>query len=390
LPTLPLLPVSGNQLKSILLGLMTKISFTNKHNAFYTTLKTSVDQYFKTAELRKTGNWRLYAKTGILIPTAVILYITLLSVFRLPSDHIPVLLGAAGLLVSALLGIVLASIGFNVMHDACHGSYSSRQWVNGVMGLSLNALGGNAFIWKFKHNIIHHTYTNVDGIDDDIAKSPVMRHCPSQKWVPAHRFQHIYMFLVYALSSFLWALMLDFGKYFKRKVVATPLQKMDIREHIVFWFSKILYIVFYIVIPVYFVGWRNFALGFTCLHLTLGLTLAIIFQLAHVVEGATFVHIEEGETKKLEEEWAVHQVRTTANFAPRNKVISWLVGGLNFQVEHHLFPRISHIHYPAINQIVKDTCRKYGIAYNEFPTMRQAVRSHFQVMRELGKRPAHG
>jgi linoleoyl-CoA desaturase len=386
---LPLLPASGNQLKSILLGLMTKISFSNKPNAFYTTLKSSVDQYFKSTQLRKTGNWRLYAKTGILVPAAVILYISLLSIFRLPSDQVPVLIRVAGLLGSALLGIVLASIGFNVMHDACHGSYSSREWVNGVMGLSLNALGGNAFIWKFKHNIIHHTYTNVDGIDDDIAKSPFMRHCPSQKWVPAHRFQHIYMFLVYALSSFLWALMLDFGKYFKRKVVATPLQKMDVREHIVFWLSKVLYIVFYIVIPVYFIGWRNWALGFTCLHLTLGLTLAIIFQLAHVVEGATFVHIEEGETKKLEEEWAVHQVRTTANFAPRNKVISWLVGGLNFQVEHHLFPRISHIHYPAINRIVKETCRKYGIAYNEFPTMRQAVRSHFQVMRELGKKPVN-
>ncbi len=366
---------------------MTKISFNNRHNAFYSSLKTSVDQYFKNAQLRKTGNWQLYAKTGVLIPAALFLYTTLLFLFRHPEAPVTTSLQITGLLLSAVLGLVLASIGFNVMHDACHGSYSSHKWVNDVMSLSLNALGGNAFIWKFKHNIIHHTYTNVDGIDDDIAKSPVVRSCPSQKWVPAHRFQHIYMILIYALSSFLWVLVLDIVKYFKQRIVFTPLQKMDVREHIVFWLSKILYVFFYIALPVYIVGWRNWAIGFTCMHMVLGLVLALVFQLAHVVEDLAFVHIEEGESKKLEEEWAVHQVKTTANFAPRNKLISWYVGGLNFQVEHHLFPRISHIHYPAINRIVKDTCREFGIAYHEFPTMRKAVISHFSVMRQLGKKP---
>ena len=366
---------------------MTKISFDNKRNAFYTSLKASVDQYFKTSAQRKTGNWRLYAKTGVLIPTALFLYVSLLILFRHPANQAPLLLQITGVILCVTLGLVLASIGFNVMHDACHGSYSSHKWVNNVMSLSLNALGGNAFIWKFKHNIIHHTYTNVDGMDDDIAKSPFMRSCASQKWVPAHRFQHIYMLLLYAASSFLWALVLDIVKYMKGKVVVTPLQKMSAGEHILFWLSKVLYVVFYIAIPVYFTGWRTWAIGFTCMHVALGLTLAFVFQLAHVVEGAEFVHIEEGETKKLEEEWAIHQVKTTANFAPRNKIISWYVGGLNYQVEHHLFPRISHIHYPAINSIVKQTCQEYGIQYNEFPTMRQAMASHFHMMRQLGKKP---
>jgi linoleoyl-CoA desaturase len=368
---------------------MTKLSFSNKHNAFHTSLKASVDEYFKKTQLRRTGNWKLYAKTGILIPGAVTLYISLLSVFHHPQMPIPVWLQVGGIIMCTILGFMLASIGFNVMHDACHGSYSSRKWVNGVMSLSLNALGGNAFIWKFKHNIIHHTYTNVDGMDDDIAKSPIMRHCPSQKWVPAHRFQHIYMLVAYALSSFLWALTLDFIKYFQQRIVNTPMQKMNAGEHIVFWLSKILYVGFYIALPIYFVGWRTWAIGYTSMQVALGLTLAIVFQLAHVVEGAEFVHIEAGETKKLEEEWAVHQVKTTANFAPRNKFISWFVGGLNFQVEHHLFPRISHIHYPAINRIVKDTCRQYGIEYHEFPTMWKAIRSHFLVMWQLGRKPAH-
>lgn len=368
---------------------MTKVTFNNKSNSFYTSVKASVDQYFATHHLKKTGNWKLYAKTGILVPGAILLYIGLMLFFRrsAPLSHFSLLPVITGISCCVLLGLVLASTGFNVMHDACHGSYSTRGWVNNLMGLSLNALGGNAFIWKFKHNIIHHTYTNVDGIDDDIAKSPLMRQCSSQKWVPAHRFQHFYVVLVYAISSVAWVAMMDFNKYFKRRIVSTPLQKMNVMEHVIFWLSKLLYAVFYILIPAYFVGWRTWAIGYGCMQLIMGLTLAIVFQLAHVVEDMEFVHIAENDTKKLEEEWAIHQVKTTANFAPRNKIISWFVGGLNFQVEHHLFPRISHIHYPAISEIVKRSCREFGIAYHEFPTMTRAIISHFRMMRQLGRRP---
>ncbi len=169
---------------------MPKIIFNNWNSSFYSSLKTSVDDYFRDHKLRKTGNWKLYTKSGILLPTAIALYCALLFL------NYPAYIGVA---MCSVLGLVLASIGFNVMHDACHGSYSSRRWVNNLMGLSLNALGGNAFIWKFKHNIIHHTYTNIDGIDDDIAKNPLMRQCSTQRWVPAHRFQHFYMLLVYAI-----------------------------------------------------------------------------------------------------------------------------------------------------------------------------------------------
>ncbi|MDJ1505480.1 acyl-CoA desaturase [Cytophagaceae bacterium BD1B2-1] len=292
-----------------------------------------------------------------------------------------------GIALSALLGFVLASIGFNVMHDACHGSYSSKKWVNDLLGLTLNALGGNAFIWKFKHNIVHHTYTNVDGVDDDIAKSPLMRQCQTQTWVPAHRFQHFYVFLVYAISSFAWIFLMDFNKYFKQKVFTTPLQKMDRNEHIIFWVSKVLYAIFYIAVPVYLVGWQAWAIGFAFMHITMGLTLAVVFQLAHVVEHTEF-EFAGIEPLQIENEWAVHQIRTTANFARGNKIISWFVGGLNYQVEHHLFPRISHIHYPAISHIVKATCEEYNLPYHEFSTMSGALVSHVRMMKELGKQPA--
>ncbi|MGZ5134337.1 MAG: fatty acid desaturase family protein [Flavitalea sp.] len=357
---------------------MAKVTFNKKNTIFYNDLKSSVEQYFTANNIKKTGDWRLFIKAAVLIPSAIFLYIFLIG-FQYPVW--------AGISLSVILGFVLASIGFNVMHDACHGSYSSKKWINNILGLTLNALGGNAFIWKFKHNIVHHTYTNVDGIDDDIAKSPVIRQCSTQKWVPAHKFQHIYVLLVYAISSFAWVLLMDFTKYFSQKVFNTPLQKMSRSEHVIFWLSKVLYLVFYVAVPVYFVGWGPWAVGFAAMHVTMGLVLALVFQLAHVVEHTEFEVVGATDTKHIENEWAIHQVKTTANFAPRDKVISWFVGGLNYQVEHHLFPRVSHIHYPAIRKIVHDTCLRHNLPYNEYSTMTAAVVSHFRMMKQLGKKP---
>ncbi len=358
---------------------MPKVSFNNKERHFHYSLKSSVDEYFANKQIKKTGNYALYLKTFALIPGAILIYFSLLF-FKMP--------WTVGVLLSGVFGFVLASIGFNIMHDACHGAYSSHKWINDVMGHSLNALGGNAFIWKFKHNIIHHTYPNVDGMDDDIAKSPLMRQCTTQKWFPLHKFQHIYVVLVYAITSFAWVFIMDFTKYFKKKVVNLPLQKMNTKEHVIFWASKVLYLLFYIAIPLYIVGWQRWLVGFISFNVVMGFTLAIVFQLAHVVEHTEFEFVESNDAIKIEDEWAVYQVKATANFATTNKIISWFVGGLNFQVEHHLFPRISHVHYHALNKIVKEKCMQFNISYNEFPTMTMAIASHFKMMKELGKKPS--
>jgi linoleoyl-CoA desaturase len=355
---------------------MSKVTFNNKNNVFYETLNTSVKNYFSEKQLKQTGNVKLYIKALTLIPSAIILYIWL--VFYTPTAWV-------ALPLCGLLGFVLASIGFNVMHDACHGSYSSKKWVNNILGLTLNAMGGNAFIWKQKHNIVHHTYTNIDGIDDDIAKAPVIRQCESQVKVKAHRYQHIYSVIVYALSSVLWVFLMDLTKYFSQKIHNTALQNMDRKEHLVFWFSKAMYLIFYVGIPIYYVGFLPFLAGFFMMHAVMGLTLAIVFQLAHVVEDTEFLVTDGDKDMKVEEAWAIHQVKTTANFATHNKIISWFVGGLNFQIEHHLFPRVSHVHYPELSKIVKSTCEKYGVKYTDYPTMTQAVMSHFRFMKQLGR-----
>jgi linoleoyl-CoA desaturase len=355
---------------------MYKVTFNNKSRLFFNALKSSVDQYFEENNIRKTGNWKLYLKTIILIPAVIALYITLITV----SMH-----WALALLLCAVLGIGMASIGFNVMHDACHGSFSTKSWVNEVFGLTHNFLGGNAFLWKLKHNIVHHTYTNIDGIDDDINNMPFMRECSTQPWKPMHKYQSYYMFLLYGFTS-VFMFFMDYVKYFSRKVYTTPINKMTTKDHILFWTGKLFFIAIYIIVPIVMVGWLKWFVGFVTVQFALGLTLALVFQLAHVVEHAEF-EAAGIEPKKIENEWAIHQVKTTANFASRNKIVTWMVGGLNYQIEHHLFPRISHIHYPAISKIVKETCENFDLRYNYFPTTRSAIASHFRFMKEMGQKP---
>lgn len=357
-------------------GLQYKVTFNNKQKDFFNALKQEVDAYFTKNNIRKTGNWKLYAKAMILIPSALLIYFVLLTT--------PMHWGLS-LLLWILFGFNMAAIGFNVMHDACHGSFSTRNWVNYLFGLTNNFLGGNAFLWKLKHNIIHHTYTNIDGVDDDINNMPFIRQCTTQQWKPMHRFQTAYMFLLYGFTS-LFMFFMDYVKYFSKKIHTTPLKKMDKWEHLVFWTGKLFFILFYILLPVYLLGWSQGLIGLFISQFTMGLTLAIVFQLAHVVEHAEF-EAAGVDPVKIENEWAIHQVKTTANFAFTNKIATWFLGGLNYQIEHHLFPRISHIHYPAISRIVQETCARFGLNYLYFPTTRAAVVSHVRFMNQMGKRP---
>lgn len=358
---------------------MAKITFSNRNNDFYQSLKSSVEEYFVNNKIKRTGDWRLFSKTIILVSAAIAIYTVLMSAS---------VNGWMALMLCMLLGFTLASVGFSVMHDANHGSYSTKPGLNDFLGLSLNAMGASSYFWKQKHNIIHHTYTNVDGIDDDIAKSPIIRQCESQKWVPAHKIQHLYLLPVYSLSTIFWIYIMDFKKYFSHKIYTTDAWKMNTKNHIIFWATKILYLFFYVALPIYVWGFLPWFAGYMALNAVMGLTLSIVFQLAHVVENTEFEHVPLDETKHIETAWAEHQVKTTANFAMGNKIVSWFVGGLNFQIEHHLFPKVSHVHYPAISKIVMQKCREFNLPYNKYDTMTEAVASHFRVMKYLGKKPA--
>ncbi|HKP32689.1 MAG TPA: acyl-CoA desaturase [Chitinophagaceae bacterium] len=342
---------------------------------FHADLKKRIQDYFTKSGKSTTGNFSLFFKGGLLFTLLVLIYIHL--VFFTPVAWLAIT-------ESALLGLVISAIGFNVMHDGAHGSFSKYKWVNKIAAYTLNLLGGNAFMWNMKHNIIHHSYTNIEGVDDDIEIQPWLRMSPAQKKYKMHKYQHRYFWFLYSLLYIFWVFLLDYTKYFRGRIGPTPLKKMSVTDHITFWSFKVLHYFIFIALPVIMLGWIPWLIGFLTCTLLAGFVLSIVFQLAHTVEDTEFPHAVE-PTNRMPDEWAVHQIKTTANFATRNKVISWLVGGLNFQIEHHLFPKISHVHYPAISKILRQVCREYNITYVEYPYMLQAVASHVTYLKKMGR-----
>jgi linoleoyl-CoA desaturase len=350
----------------------TSVKFPRPTSAFSALLKQRVNQYFIDNGLSKTGGKRIGLKASVLFGTLILNYFSLLY-FSLPT--------LVSVALCVVFGVNLALIGFNIMHDAGHGTFSRRPALNSFFGYSLNLLGGNIYFWKLKHNVAHHTYTNVEGEDHDI-EVKFMRFHPDQPLKPYHRFQRFYFIFLYSISYLAWIFYQDFEKYFRRRMSKdSKAFALPIREKVIFWGSKALNLILLVVLPVVAVGWINALLGLLIAGMACGICLAIVFQLAHVVTSTSFTSSQE----TLPSEFMLHQLSTTANFATKSSVLTWLLGGLNFQVEHHLFPKISHIHYPALSKIVKTTCAEFEVAYHEFETFGMALRSHLQCMQAMAR-----
>jgi linoleoyl-CoA desaturase len=345
--------------------------------SLHTELKQRIQEYFEQAKVKSTGNIKLYSKAIILGLAFVALYTHL--VFFTP-------IAVVAILECALLGVVVSSIGFNIMHDGGHGSFSTKKTVNKIAAWSANFLGANNFMWNMKHNVIHHSYTNIEGVDDDLETSGMLRFCPSQEYKKFHKYQHVYFWFMYSLLYLWWVFVTDYKKYLTGKVGNVPLKKMTARNHFDFWGSKVLHAIMFMALPIFFVGFLPWLVGFLTMGLVAGFSLSIVFQMAHAMPNAEFPETEV-DSNKLEDEFALHQLKTTVNFAMNNKVISWLFGGLNYQIEHHLFPKVSHIHYPALSKIVRQVCAERNIPYLAYPTFFNAIVQHVKHLRLMGRAP---
>jgi linoleoyl-CoA desaturase len=356
---------------------MSKVSFPSR-GEFNKTLQIRVEQYFAERGISKFGNWRMLLKTAIILTWMVVSYVLL--VFFSTSLVMAVITAFA---VSQ--GFVL--IGFNIMHDGNHGSYSRSRRINRVMGFTLDLIGGSNLLWRQKHNILHHTYTNIDELDDDLYTSGWLRLSPNQRWRPWHRFQHLYAIPLYSFLTLSWISYSDFKRFFARRIGEYDLPKVSVRDANLFFVTKIFYFGYTIVLPLFFHPLLYVLGAFVVIHLVLGFTLSIVFQLAHSLEGNTFPSPDTA-TGHIDNEWAIHQVETTANFARQNRIVTWYLGCLNFQIEHHLFPQICHIHYPEISRIVEESCRAFSVLYVNYPTARSAIAAHFRFLTTLGRNPA--
>jgi len=358
----------------------TILRFNNSNRQFYTELKKRVDGYFKDNKISKNGNLNLYIKTVFMFAAYLTPY--LLIVFNVFDSK------AIWLLLAVLMGFAMAGIGLCVMHDANHGSYSKNVALNKFLGyISISMLGGHAINWKIQHNVIHHTYTNVHGHDEDIAPPGFLRFEPhaERKWV--HKLQFLYAWFFYGMMTLMWSTTKDFRQLIRyhKKGLLKAAETTFAKELTIILVSKAIYYA-YMLLPYFLIPEMSFLewlVGFLILHYLAGLVLAMIFQPAHVVEETEFpLPTESGS---LENHWAEHQLRTTMNFATGDPIFCWLVGGLNFQVEHHLFPTISHVHYPKISAIVAETAKEFNVPYKSRKTFAGALWSHQLMLWRLGR-----
>jgi len=348
--------------------------FSPPKENFAQELRKQVNQYFQSNNLSKFGGKKILIKAGLLILFFGInygLWLFLDSAMWLK------------IFLSISLGILTALIGFNIMHDGAHQSFSKNKTINEIAGYSLNFLGANVFFWKTKHNIVHHTYTNIPEVDDDIEAGIFMYLNPSKKKYKLHRFQHLYFPFMYALLYLYWVFYADYKKYLSKKVGVVEIQGFSLKEKLIFWISKLFHLIVFVILPIIILGFNQWFVLFLVYTFTAGLVLSIVFQLAHIVEETTFPTPDE--KNNIEDEWMKHQLKTTANFAMNSKILSYLLGGLNYQIEHHLFPTISHIHYPNISKVVQQVCEQFNVPYYAHPTMLVAIQSHYHKLKQLGR-----
>jgi len=340
-------------------------------------LRKNVNNYFTENNISINGNWKMKVKSVVLLTAYILPFVLLLTV---PMS------GWLALSLVVLIGIGKAGVGMGVMHDAVHGSYSKKKWVNEMMSVSMYLLGSNVFNWKVNHNGTHHTFTNIDGLDIDIASHGPIRlseHSPVKK---AHRFQHVYAFFLYGLLT-LSKMVNDFVQLakFNKSGITRQHRLNPTVEMVKLAVFKALYLFAFIGLPLLLTSYNVWQVlgAFVLMHWVTGCILTVVFQLAHVVQGAT--QPMPNKDGAIENDWIVHELETTYNFARNNHWLGWYVGGLNFQVEHHLFPHICHVHYPQIAPIVERTVREFGYSYNVMPTLTDALVSHVRRLKELGQ-----
>jgi linoleoyl-CoA desaturase len=346
----------------------------NRDTGFYSELRRRVAEYFEQSGRRQRDCPEMYLKTAIILLTFIGSYIALVFVAATWWQ---------GLGLAILLGLAMAGIGFNIEHDGGHQAYSNHQWINRLMAMTMDLLGGSSYVWHWKHDVNHHTYVNITGHDVDIELGFIGRLSPHQKHLRFHRWQHYYLWPLYGLNVIKWQLYDDFRDVILGRIGKARMPRPRRWGWVQFIGAKVTFFAMAFVIPMMLHRGWTVILFYIATVFTAGIVVSVVFQLAHCVEEAEFALPQE-ESSVIENTWAIHQIETTVNFARHSKVQTWLLGGLNFQVEHHLFPRICHVNYPQISKLVEETCREYGVVYRQHSTFRLGLLSHYRWLRRMG------
>lgn len=344
---------------------------------FSAELRNRVQRYFKENNLSTKGNSTVIVKAAVLLAMFLAPTVALLLV--------PMPFWAA-LGLAIVQGVGGAGVGMCLMHDSLHGSFSKKAWVNDLLGQSMHMLGGCVFNWKVQHNLLHHTYTNILGHDEDIRERSFLRFSSSAPVQPLHRYQHFYAMFLYPFGA-ISMILKDFKQLRDYRDDGTMARQKTTygRELAKAVAAKLGNVLYFVGLPILFGALTagQAALYYLVMLMALGFMMSVVFQFAHVIEDVQ--HPEPNGLGQIENEWTIHQLATTANFCHRSPIVTWYTGGLNYQIEHHLFPNICHVHYPALSEIVKQTAEEHGIFYNRKGTLLQSLASHLRQLRKLGR-----
>lgn len=345
-----------------------------RDTGFQRELRRRVEALVHERNIRERDCLRIYLKTAIVLAMFALSYYLLVFVANSWWSAVP---------LAVLLGITIAEIGFNIQHDGGHKAYSRRAWVNKVMTMTLDMVGGSSYVWRWKHAVFHHMYVNVAGHDTDIDLGIFGRLSPQQPRYVMYRWQQWYLWALYGLMGIKWQFYDDFRDVITGHMGENRFPRPRGWELALFVGGKLVFLTLAFGIPLLLHPLLTVVLFYVITVGVVGVVLSVIFQLAHAVEEARFPAPEPG-TGRMQQSWAEHQAGSAVDFARDNSVLSWLVGGLNFQVEHHLFPTLCHVNYPAISNIVEDTCREYGVPYKTNPSFQAAVVSHYRWLKQMG------
>lgn len=354
---------------------MQKIRFQPEpSDGFYLTLKQRVLAHFRKTGKHRYANAEAMLKSLLFTAVFATCYYLILSVKMSPGIF---------LLCWFCMGVFLLLAAMSMVHDAAHGVYSSRRWINETLLRFANLAGGDGYMYKYKHTISHHPYTNIPGVDIDLEQSGVVRVTPHTKAQKKHRYQHTYMKLLYPFFILYWVIARDFN-YYSRKYIGL----VEAHHAPAHWgflvFSKLFYFFYMLFVPLSVLSepaWLVLT-GFFCMHIGSGVVAMFALLANHVVEDSVFIMPDENGYIPCS--WGEHQLRTTDDYSPDSPFISFLFSGLNHHVAHHLFPKYCHVHYPAITRILRETAAEYGLRYRHNDLF-SALRSHFRLLKELSR-----
>jgi linoleoyl-CoA desaturase len=344
------------------------------------------DQLSLTEAVRPSLRELIVARRYLHLKAVVIAVLSLASYWVLVATSWSVLEKIAATLV---LVVSLTAAATCVFHDGNHAAFSTSRLVNRLAGYTGDLLGASSWIWRFKHNNLHHGNTNMVGIDADIDQAPFARLAPAQPWRPWHRYQHLYMWVLYGFLTLQWFLISDFVDLKNHGIANQRFARQPRRRDIVMIaVGKLLHIGWAIALPLAYHRWWIVLTFYLAISWTVGLLLATMFQLAHCAQLAEFPAID---TARRGPDFIAHQLRTTVDVHCRTKLgaraLHWLMGGLDYQIEHHLAPRLPHTVYPLVAKRLRRACTECHLTLHSHATPWQAVRSHARWLKAMGARP---